>query len=88
VVIHYHLFITIPRSGDHQTDIEKMARVYDLLTSYQGEDHFSIYAQNSAGRVLIDFPNATTRHSVQLQQKLTQLLGAGTVTVKSVEAPV
>ncbi|TMC58056.1 MAG: hypothetical protein E6J26_05535, partial [Chloroflexi bacterium] len=86
-VIHYHLFITIPRSGDHQTDIDKMSKVYELLTSYQGEDRFSIYAQNSAGRVLIDFPNATTKHSVQLQQKLTQLLGAGTVRVQMIEAP-
>ncbi len=85
-IIHYHLFITMPRSGDHATDIEKMSKVYDLLTSYQGADHFSIYTQNSAGRVLIDFPNATTKHSVQLQQKLTQLLGAGTVKVKSIEA--
>ncbi|MEP7199834.1 MAG: OB-fold nucleic acid binding domain-containing protein, partial [Chloroflexota bacterium] len=84
-VIHYHLFITVPRSGDHAHDIARVAQVYELLQTYQGDDHFSIYTTNRAGRVLLDFPNATTKHSVQLQQKLAQILGAGTVQVKSIE---
>jgi DNA polymerase-3 subunit alpha len=84
-IIHYHMFITVPRSGDHTLDIQRVAEVYELLQSYPGEDRFSIYTTNSAGRVLLDFPNATTKHSVQLQQKLAQMLGAGTVKVKSVE---
>jgi hypothetical protein len=84
-VIHYHMFISVPRSGDHALDIQRVSEVYELLQSYPGEDHFSIYTTNSAGRVLLDFPNASTKNSVQLQQKLTQILGAGTVKVKSVE---
>ena len=34
-----------------------------------------------------DDSHASTKHSVQLQQKLTQLLGAGTVRVQMIEAP-
>ena len=65
--------------------ITRVAEVYELLQSNAGEDRFSIYTTNSAGRVLLDFPNATTKHSVQLQQKLTQLLGPGTIKIKSIE---
>jgi DNA polymerase-3 subunit alpha len=83
--IRYHLFITMPRSGDHAQDIERMAQVYALLQSHPGVDHFSIYTMHGAGRVLLDFPNATTKHSVQLQQKLVEILGAGTVKVRSIE---
>jgi DNA polymerase III subunit alpha len=83
--VHYHMFITLPRSGDHTLDVTRVGQVYELLQSYPGEDRFSIYTTNSAGRILLDFPNATTKHSVQLQQKLTQILGVGTVQIKSIE---
>ncbi len=83
--LRYHLYITVPRTGDHEQDIQRIGQVYDLLQQYPGEDRFSLYTTNSAGRVLLDFPNATTKHSVQLQQKLVQLLGAGTVRVQTIE---
>ena len=84
-IVHYHMFITVPRSGDHVQDISRVSEVYELLQANPGDDHFSIYTTNSAGRVLLDFPNATTKHSVQLQQKLALILGAGTIKIKSIE---
>ncbi|MBI5876562.1 MAG: DNA polymerase III subunit alpha [Chloroflexi bacterium] len=84
-IVHYHLFVTIPRSGDHAQDIDKVRQAYDLLIATPGDDRFSLSTASQSGTVLLDFPNVTTKHSVQLQQKLVQLLGAGTVSVKSFE---
>jgi hypothetical protein len=55
--------------------------VYEVVTSYQGNDTFSFLIPNGQGRLELDFPNATTRHCVELQQKLTEMLGATAVRV-------
>ena len=65
--------------------VNRVTQVYELLQAHPGEDHFSIYTSNTAGRILLDFPNATTKHSVQLQHSLTELLGVGTIKIKSIE---
>ncbi|MBN1138198.1 MAG: DNA polymerase III subunit alpha [Anaerolineae bacterium] len=78
-----HLYITIPRSDDLQSVIKRLGQVYDLLQSHPGDDRFSLYVENGGrGRVQIDFPNDTTRHSLGLEQELRSLLGAGTIRVE------
>jgi hypothetical protein len=60
-------------------------QIYDLLQRFPGEDHFSLYVENGGqGRVQIDFPNDTTGHSTDLEQRLRTLVGAGTVHVEPV----
>jgi DNA polymerase-3 subunit alpha len=83
--LRHHLFITIPRSGDLTTDMHRVGQVYELLQQYPGEDQFSLYTINSAGRVRLDFPNTKTKHSIQLHQKLVALLGEGAVKVQTLE---
>jgi hypothetical protein len=56
--------------------------VYELLTSYQGKDTFSLFIPNGRGRLQLDFPNSATRHCVELQQKLGELLGATAIRVE------
>ncbi len=77
-----HLYITVPRIGDQEGDIQRIGQVYDLLQSYEGEDHFSFYVVSDRGRVQLDFPNATTGYCLALEQKLVEMLGAGTVRVE------
>jgi len=78
-----HLHITIPRTGDSQSVVKRLGRVYELLQSHPGDDRFSLYVENGGrGRVQIDFPNDTTRHSLGLEQELRSLLGAGTIRVE------
>jgi DNA polymerase III alpha subunit len=80
---HVHLHVTIPRSPDMEQTIRRLGYVYDVLISYPGEDRFSLYVENGGrGRVQIEFPNDTTQHCVELEQKLRELLGAGTLRVE------
>jgi DNA polymerase-3 subunit alpha len=80
-----HIHISIPRSQDLEQLIKQLGQIYDLLQSFPGEDHFSLYVENGGqGRVQIDFPNDTTGHCADLEQRLRTLVGMGTVHVESV----
>ena len=78
----YHLQITVNRSGDADRDKERLRAVYDLVTRYRGDDTFSLFIPNGKRHVELDFPNATTHHCVDLQQKLVEMLGATAVRVQ------
>jgi DNA polymerase III subunit alpha len=78
-----HLHVTIPRSADMERTIRRLGYVYDVLVSYPGDDRFSLYVENGGrGRIQIQFPNNSTGHCVELEQKLRELLGAGTLQVE------
>jgi hypothetical protein len=60
-----------------------LGHVYDVLISYPGDDRFSLYVENGGrGRIQIQFPNDTTGHCIELEQKLRDLLGAGMLQVE------
>jgi hypothetical protein len=75
----YHLQITVNRTGDSEHDRKRLRAVYEVITSYQGNDTFSFLIPNGQGRLQLDFPNVTTHHCVELQQKLAEMLGATAV---------
>jgi hypothetical protein len=78
-----HIYVTVPRNEDLEQVIQRLGQVYDLLQSYPGEDHFSIYVENGGqGRAQIDFPNDTTGHCVELERELRAMLGGGTIHVE------
>jgi DNA polymerase III alpha subunit len=78
-----HLHVSIPRSADLEQTIRQLGRLYELLSSYSGEDRFSLYVENGKqSRVQIDFPNNSTRFCTELQQRLTSMVGAGTIRVE------
>jgi DNA polymerase III alpha subunit len=80
-----HLHISIPRSQDLEEVTRQLGLVYDLLQSYPGQDHFSLYVENGGqGQVLIDFPNDTTGHCAEMEQKLHELIGVGTIRIEPV----
>jgi DNA polymerase-3 subunit alpha len=79
-----HIHICIPRSRDLGQVTQRLGQIYDLLQSYHGEDHFSLYVENGGrGRVQIDFPNDTTGYCSELEQRLDALVGTGTVKIES-----
>ena len=78
-----HLHISLPRTQDLAHLTRRLGQVYDLLMSFPGEDGFSLYVENGGqGKLQIDFPNDTTHHCPQLEQRLRALVGAGTITVE------
>jgi hypothetical protein len=79
----YHLSITVNRSGDSEQDRQRLRFIYELVTSFQGQDTFTLFIPEGQQRLQLDFPNATTRHCVELQQRLSQLLGATAVRVEA-----
>ncbi len=75
----YHLQLTVNRTGNPEHDRQRLRSVYELVTGYQGDDTFSLFIPNGQRRLQLEFPNATTRHCVELQQKLIGMLGAAAV---------
>ncbi len=84
----FRLTVTVPRSADHEADILLLGQVYQLLTSYHGQDRFSLRIRNGSGMVELDFPNNQTRHCVALVRSLESLLGQGMVEVAAPLLPV
>ncbi len=76
-----HLRITIHRTGEQERDSKRLGQVHSLLQSYEGEDRFSIYLVSNGRRVQLDFPNATTGYCPALREALTEMLGAGAISV-------
>jgi hypothetical protein len=63
--------------------IRRLGQVYDVLVSYRGDDHFSLYVENGGrGRIQIQFPNDATGHCLELEQRLRDLVGAGAIKVE------
>jgi DNA polymerase-3 subunit alpha len=77
-----HLHITVYRTGDSKSDRQRLRSVYELVTSYQGHDTFSFFIPNGQGHLQLEFPNDTTHHCMELQQKLTKMLGTTAVQVE------
>ena len=80
----YHLYITVPRSGDQEGDIARLGEVCQLLTTYPGQDRFTLYVANGQSMVELSFPNDTTGYCVALERALIEKLGAGTVRVSTI----
>ena len=73
------LHITLRRTDNVSQDKHLLKIVYNLLIETSGSDRFSLYIPSGQKKIRIDFPNQTTRDTVHLRQKLTQLLGATAV---------
>ncbi len=78
-----HLHITIRRTGEQERDSERLGQVHNLLQSYEGDDHFSLYLVSDGRRVQLDFPNATTAYCPALEEALIEMLGAGAIRVEN-----
>ena len=78
-----HVQVTMHGLGHPDQDRQQVRTVHDLLTSFKGEDTFSFVVTNERGSIHLDFPNATTRNCMELQQKLIHLLGAAAVRVEN-----
>ena len=81
--IIYHLHITFPRGDDQEADIRRLGEVHHLLTRHRGSDRFTLYLPRGEGLVQLDFPNATTGYSLELEKALIALLGEGSIRVET-----
>jgi DNA polymerase-3 subunit alpha len=79
----YHLHITFPRGDDQGADIRRLGEVHHLLTRHRGSDRFTLYLPREEGVVQLDFPNATTGYSLELERTLIAILGEGSIRVET-----
>jgi len=79
----YHLHITFPRDDDQEADVRRLGEVHHLLTDHRGSDRFSLYVPRGEGVVQLDFPNATTGYSPELERALIAILGEGSIRVET-----
>ena len=74
------LVVVITRCGNPRMDVERFEAAHQVLTSFKGDQSFSIRLKNGgAPDAWIDFPNDRTRDCAELRAKLTELLGADCV---------
>jgi len=77
------LRIDFRRSQSLEADRKRLNDLIELLSSYEGEDHFRItLVANGKARYQLEFPNNTTRVCRELKATLMQRLGAGAWSVE------
>ncbi len=77
-----YLEVTLRCSGNRAEDLNLIRRVYGMLEHRSGIDRFQFNVVSDQGRVLLDFPNATTHYDAHLADDLKQVLGDGGLVVR------
>jgi len=80
------LEISLHCSGDRDRDVQLLSTIYGVLEGRPGPDRFLFNVVSERGRVQLDFPNATTRFSPDLETVLRETLGDSALTVRWIEA--
>ncbi|HAL62198.1 MAG TPA: hypothetical protein DCP08_07325, partial [Chloroflexi bacterium] len=68
---------------DQEADIRRLGEVHHLLTRHRGSDRFTLYLPREEGVVQLDFPNASTGYSPELERALIAILGGGSLRVET-----
>jgi len=77
------LRITLTRSNNQQQDLNLLAQAHQLLTRHAGRDRFVFRITGGGnGPIEMDFPNHSTRYSLELVHALERTLGPGAVRVE------
>ncbi|RRR75855.1 MAG: DNA polymerase III subunit alpha [Candidatus Viridilinea halotolerans] len=72
------LRLYLPRTDDHEADIQRMQEVYSMLRTSDGPDRVTLYLPNGVGTIILQSQH-TVSVSSGLVQGLEQLLGTGRV---------
>jgi DNA polymerase III alpha subunit/intein/homing endonuclease len=73
------LMIYMKRSDDPDTDRRRLKRLHGILTSYPGQDRFSIVVEDRRSSFKMEFPNHTTADCDELRRDLWAVVGEGNV---------
>jgi DNA polymerase-3 subunit alpha len=75
------LMIYFKRSDDADKDRRRLTRLHGILTSYPGEDRFTIVLEDRKRSYNMEFPNHTTSDCEELRRDLISLVGEGNIEV-------
>jgi DNA polymerase-3 subunit alpha len=74
--------ITLHSTGDRGRDAQRLRRVHGMLSASPGSDHYSFRVYEASRCYHLEFPNSTTRYSLELHRQLMGLLGERAVQVE------
>jgi len=64
------VYAYLRRSGDDDRDRRRLRRLFNIFTSFTGDDRFSIVVETQGGWAKIEFPNHTTDCCDELRREL------------------
>ncbi|MGQ9567488.1 MAG: DNA polymerase III subunit alpha [Anaerolineae bacterium] len=76
-----HVWVRLPRGKDVKEDARRLGEIYTLVCSYPGKDRLSLLVPNDLGLVQLDFPNVQFGYCPELERRLRDLVGEGTIRV-------
>ncbi len=74
--------IVLKSTMNRKRDILRTHRIYGLLTSFPGNDHFIFNVYEASRRYHMEFPNTTTGFCPELYGQLRELLGEACIQIK------
>lgn len=77
--------VVLRSTGYPERDRRRIKTIYSTLISFQGKDRFSFQIYENGKGHLVDFPNDTTRVSVELLDRLKKLMGEQSWRVEEVQ---
>jgi DNA polymerase-3 subunit alpha len=78
------LSITLKANGDRIRDQLKIQRIFGMLISHPGNDHFAFYVFEGSKSYLVEFPNYTTRVDDDLLNELREISGVESLQIEPI----
>lgn len=75
------LMIYFKRTDEPDKDRRRLTRLHGILTSYPGEDRFTIVVEDRKQAYKMEFPNHTTSDCEELRHDLLSVVGEGNIEV-------
>jgi DNA polymerase-3 subunit alpha len=75
------LMIYFKRTDEPDKDRRRLTRLHGILTSYPGEDRFTIVIEDRKQTYKMEFPNHTTSDCEELRRDLLSVVGEGNIEV-------
>jgi hypothetical protein len=75
------LMVYFKRSSDADKDRRRLTRIHGILTSYPGDDRFTIVIEDRNQSFKMEFPKQTTDFCPELQKDLTTIVGEGNIEI-------
>ncbi len=80
----HRLVIDIKQTKDADGDITRFNRIMDILKSYSGHDEVRLNIVNGGDAIPLKLPNLLTDYSLELEQRITELVGEGNCRVETI----
>ena len=75
------IIISLTESGDYEQDTQTLRTLVAILAEVPGEHRVNLDLETIEGRVLLDLPLVATTHTNELEARVTEMLGEGSMRI-------